>query len=162
MLVFLYLCNRLKENTTLTDVSIYPRASMKRMTTHSGLQKMIMTLYMAHQPYLTYLTIVMVSRLPLFSFFLSSTSFNSWFVICYVNAGRPLNLYRDQMMCLHYGRSNGGDRDQCINPEGLASFLGFLESLPSHTIEPNQESYEPTSPNTRYCFVLYLLFGYLV
>ncbi|XP_023773030.1 uncharacterized protein LOC111921679 isoform X1 [Lactuca sativa] len=64
--------------------------------------------------------------------------------------GRPLNLYRDQMMCLHYGRSNGGDRDQCINPEGLASFLGFLESLPSHTIEPNQESYEPTSPNTRY------------
>lgn len=64
--------------------------------------------------------------------------------------GGPLNLYREQMMCLHYGKSNGGDRDQCINPDGLASFLGFLESLPPHTIEPNQESFERTSPNTRY------------
>ncbi|KAL4558741.1 hypothetical protein LXL04_036943 [Taraxacum kok-saghyz] len=63
--------------------------------------------------------------------------------------GGPLNLYRDQMMCLQYERSksNGGDRDQCINPDGLASFLGFLESLPAHISEPNQD---PTSPNTRY------------
>ncbi|XP_024981356.1 uncharacterized protein LOC112518051 isoform X4 [Cynara cardunculus var. scolymus] len=64
--------------------------------------------------------------------------------------GGPLHLYRDQMMCLHFGRSSGGDRDQCINPDGLASFLGFLESLPAHSVEPNQESFERTTPNTRY------------
>lgn len=64
--------------------------------------------------------------------------------------GGPLHLYRDQMMCLHFGRYTGGDRDQCINPDGLASFLGFLESLPAHSVEPNQESFERTTPNTRY------------
>ncbi|MFS7975760.1 putative protein-serine/threonine phosphatase, protein kinase CMGC-GSKL family [Helianthus anomalus] len=60
--------------------------------------------------------------------------------------GGPLNLYREQMMCLHFGRSSAGDRDQCINPEGLASFLGFLGSLPTH----NHESFERATPNTRY------------
>lgn len=64
--------------------------------------------------------------------------------------GKPLNLYRDQMMCFHFGRSSGGDRDQCINPEGLASFLGFLESLPAQSVEQNKKSYEQTTPNTRY------------
>ncbi|KAJ9566900.1 hypothetical protein OSB04_002866 [Centaurea solstitialis] len=64
--------------------------------------------------------------------------------------GGPLHVYRDQMMCLHFGRSSGGDRDQCINPDGLASFLGFLESLPAPSAEPNQESFERTTPNTRY------------
>ncbi|KAK1412580.1 hypothetical protein QVD17_33952 [Tagetes erecta] len=66
------------------------------------------------------------------------------------NYGGPLNLYREQMMCLHFGRSSGGDRDQCINPEGLASFLGLLESLPSRSVEENQEFFEGTNPNTRY------------
>ncbi|PWA65453.1 protein phosphatase 2C family protein [Artemisia annua] len=64
--------------------------------------------------------------------------------------GGPVNLYRDQMMCLHFGRSGDRDRDQCINPDGLSSFLGFLESLPAHSVEQNQESYERTTPNTRY------------
>ncbi|XP_071717678.1 uncharacterized protein [Rutidosis leptorrhynchoides] len=64
--------------------------------------------------------------------------------------GGALNLYRDQMMCLHFGRSSGGDRDQCINPEGLASFLGFLESLPAPNVEHDHEFHGPTTPNTRY------------
>ncbi|XP_076914191.1 uncharacterized protein LOC143573109 isoform X1 [Bidens hawaiensis] len=66
------------------------------------------------------------------------------------NYGGPLNVYREQMMCLHFGGSNDGDRDQCINPEGLASFLGFLESLPAPNVNQNQESFESATPNTRY------------
>ncbi|KAI3760121.1 hypothetical protein L1987_50511 [Smallanthus sonchifolius] len=66
------------------------------------------------------------------------------------NFGGPLNVYREQMMCLHFGRSSGGDRDQCINPEGLASFLGLLESLPTDNVKQNQESFEGINPNTRY------------
>nr|XP_043635826.1 uncharacterized protein LOC122606978 isoform X2 [Erigeron canadensis] len=64
--------------------------------------------------------------------------------------GGPLNLYRDQMMCMHFGGSSSGDREQCINPEGLASFLGFLESLPVPSVEHNQEFDKHTTPNTRY------------
>ncbi|KAI7737817.1 hypothetical protein M8C21_028753 [Ambrosia artemisiifolia] len=66
------------------------------------------------------------------------------------NSGGPLNLYREQMMCLHFGKSSGGDRDQCINPEGLASFLGFLESLPTSNVKQNHESFERATPNKRY------------
>ncbi|KAI3806018.1 hypothetical protein L1987_21908 [Smallanthus sonchifolius] len=66
------------------------------------------------------------------------------------NFGGPLNVYREQMMCLHFGRSSGGDRDQCINPEGLASFLGLLASLPTDNVKQNQESFEGINPNTRY------------
>lgn len=33
-------------------------------------------------------------------------------------------------MCLHFGMTMDGIKDQCINPGGFASFIGLLESIP--------------------------------
>ncbi|KAK4848290.1 hypothetical protein QYF36_011360 [Acer negundo] len=46
--------------------------------------------------------------------------------------GGVLNSYNDQNMCLHFGMTMDGIKDQCINPEGFASFLSLLESIPFH------------------------------
>ena len=45
-------------------------------------------------------------------------------------SGGPLNLYNDQNMCLHFGMTTDGVKDQCIHLEGFANFLGLLESIP--------------------------------
>lgn len=96
---------------------------------------------------------------------LTSNNNYGWYnplMIFFVKSGGPLNLYREQMMCLHFGRSSGGDRDQCINPEGLASFLGLLESLPSRNVEDNQEFFEGTNPNTRFLFSMFYILLFLL
>ncbi|KAL9357866.1 hypothetical protein Peur_051119 [Populus x canadensis] len=64
--------------------------------------------------------------------------------------GGPLNLYNDQNMCLHFGMTIDGVTDQCIHPEGFASFLGLLESIPFHDVGSNYGSTEHAMPDLRY------------
>ncbi|KAL7198730.1 hypothetical protein ACSBR2_021101 [Camellia fascicularis] len=64
--------------------------------------------------------------------------------------GGPLNLYNDQNMCLQFGMTVNGDNDKCINPEGFAGFLGFLESIPIHDNGSDYGSAEHAMPDSRY------------
>ncbi|GAV87925.1 Pkinase domain-containing protein/PP2C domain-containing protein [Cephalotus follicularis] len=43
-----------------------------------------------------------------------------------------------------------GDKDQCINPEGFAKFLGLLESIPFHFAGSDHGSSEFSFPDSRY------------
>lgn len=43
-----------------------------------------------------------------------------------------------------------GAKDQCINPEGFASFLGLLQSIPLHDTGSNYGSFEYAMPDLRY------------
>lgn len=52
-------------------------------------------------------------------------------------------------MCMHFGMTTDGDKDQCINMEGFASFLGLLESIPVHNIGSNDESHGHAMPDSR-------------
>ncbi|KAL1825969.1 hypothetical protein DCAR_0314168 [Daucus carota subsp. sativus] len=62
--------------------------------------------------------------------------------------GGSLDLYSDQNMCLRYGMTNDGHRDQC--PEGIASFLSLLESIPIYNVGSDYGSNEHTVPYSRY------------
>lgn len=64
--------------------------------------------------------------------------------------GGPLYLYNDQNLCLHLGVTVDGTKDQCINPEGFANFLGLLESIPLHDTGSNYGSFEYAMPDLRY------------
>ncbi|KAJ6306595.1 hypothetical protein OIU78_021836 [Salix suchowensis] len=64
--------------------------------------------------------------------------------------GGPLNLYNDQNMCLHFGMTIDGVKDQCIHHEGFANFLGLLESIPFHDAGSNYGSTEYAMPDLRY------------
>ncbi|XP_059593788.1 uncharacterized protein LOC100263200 isoform X1 [Vitis vinifera] len=66
------------------------------------------------------------------------------------HCGGPLNLYNGQNLCLHFGMTTDGFKDQCINPEGFASFLGLLESIPFHNSDSNYGSFEYAMPDSRY------------
>ena len=68
--------------------------------------------------------------------------------------GGPLCLYNDQNFCLHLGMNVDGTKDQCINPEGFANFLGLLESIPLHDTGPNYGSFEYAMPDLRYIALL--------
>lgn len=67
-----------------------------------------------------------------------------------VDVGGYLNLYLDQNMCLRFGMTTDGYKDQCINPEGFASFLGLLESIPISNIGSDYGSNEHAVPDSRY------------
>lgn len=43
-----------------------------------------------------------------------------------------------------------GAKNQCINPDGFASFVGFLESIPFHDAGLGNGSFEYDIPNLRY------------
>lgn len=60
-----------------------------------------------------------------------------------------MNLYHDHNLCFHLGMATDGAKDQCINPEGFASFIGFLESIPFHDGGLNNGSFEYETPNLR-------------
>ncbi|PIN06965.1 Serine/threonine protein phosphatase [Handroanthus impetiginosus] len=49
----------------------------------------------------------------------------------------PLDLYNDQNICMHLGMYIDEERDQCMNSDGFASFLGLLESIPFHNTGQN-------------------------
>ncbi|XP_022145963.1 uncharacterized protein LOC111015293 isoform X2 [Momordica charantia] len=62
--------------------------------------------------------------------------------------GGSLNVYNDQNLCFHLGTTEA--KDQCFNPEGFASFLGFLESIPFHDPGPDYQLFEHPPPVLRY------------
>ncbi|XP_057965687.1 uncharacterized protein LOC131156200 isoform X3 [Malania oleifera] len=64
--------------------------------------------------------------------------------------GGYLNLYRDQNLCLHFGMTADGIRDQCRNTEGFDNFLSLLESIPFHSTGSNYRMIEHDMPNLRY------------
>ncbi|XP_050236552.1 uncharacterized protein LOC126686518 isoform X2 [Mercurialis annua] len=64
--------------------------------------------------------------------------------------GGPLHLYNDLNYCLHFEMTVGGAKDQCTNPEGFASFLGLLESIPFQDAGSNYGSTEYAMPDLRY------------
>ncbi|XP_041021197.1 uncharacterized protein LOC121262678 isoform X1 [Juglans microcarpa x Juglans regia] len=64
--------------------------------------------------------------------------------------GGPLDLHNDQSLCFYLGMTVDGAKDQCINPEGFASFLGLLQSIPLHDTGSNYGSFEYAMPDLRY------------
>lgn len=65
-------------------------------------------------------------------------------------SGGPLNLYTDQNLCFQFGMTTDEVKEQCINPEGFASFLGLLESIPFHNTGSSYGSFKYTTPDMRY------------
>ncbi|KAH7577592.1 hypothetical protein JRO89_XS01G0271400 [Xanthoceras sorbifolium] len=61
-----------------------------------------------------------------------------------------VNSYSDQNMCLLFGMTMDGIKDQCINPEGFASFLSLLESVTFHDAGSDLGSNEYAMPDLRY------------
>lgn len=94
--------------------------------------------------------LVLALIFPIKSCFSSKEQLVSLFILFSVGAGRYLNFYSDQNMCLRFGMSTDGYKDQCINPEGFASFLGLLESIPISNIGSNNGSNQHSTPDLRY------------
>ncbi|XP_011079915.1 uncharacterized protein LOC105163310 isoform X1 [Sesamum indicum] len=57
-----------------------------------------------------------------------------------------LDLYNDQHICVHFGMHIDEDKDQCMNSDAFARFLGLLESIPFHNTGQN----EHVTSDTRY------------
>ncbi|GAY55738.1 hypothetical protein CUMW_166470 [Citrus unshiu] len=70
--------------------------------------------------------------------------------------GELLNLYNDQNMCLHFGTTMDGIKDQCFKPGGFASFVGLLESIPFLDVGSEYGSNEYVMPER---YVLKKRFG---
>ncbi|KAL2323517.1 hypothetical protein Fmac_027896 [Flemingia macrophylla] len=65
-------------------------------------------------------------------------------------SGGPVNLYNDQNFCFHLGPTVNEAEDQCINPEGFASFIGLLESIPLHDTGSSNGSSDYSMPDLGY------------
>lgn len=61
----------------------------------------------------------------------------------------PIILYNDQNFCFHLGSTINEAKDQCINPEGFASFIGLLESIPLHETGSDNGSSDYSMPDSR-------------
>lgn len=61
-----------------------------------------------------------------------------------------VNLYHDHELCFSLGVTVDGAKNQCINPDGFASFVGFLESIPFHDAGLGNGSFEYDIPNLSY------------
>lgn len=64
--------------------------------------------------------------------------------------GGALNLYNDENFCFYFGMAIGGAKEQCINLEAFANFLGLLESIPFHDTGSSHGSDEHAMPDSRY------------
>ncbi|XP_027363677.1 uncharacterized protein LOC113871100 isoform X2 [Abrus precatorius] len=67
----------------------------------------------------------------------------------HADSGGPVYLYNNQDFCFHLGPNVNKAKDQCINPEGFASFIGLLESIPLHDAGSSNESSD-SMPDLRY------------
>ncbi|XP_045807659.1 probable protein phosphatase 2C 37 isoform X2 [Trifolium pratense] len=61
----------------------------------------------------------------------------------------PVILYNDQNFCFHLSSTINQAKDQCINPEGFASFIGLLESIPLIDAGSDNESSDYSMPDSR-------------
>ncbi|KAB1203336.1 putative protein phosphatase 2C 51 [Morella rubra] len=66
------------------------------------------------------------------------------------HCGGPLYSYNEQNMCFNLGMTVEGTKEECINPEGFASFLGLLESIPLHDTSSGYGWFEYVMPDLRY------------
>ncbi|KAH9729676.1 hypothetical protein KPL70_009419 [Citrus sinensis] len=78
------------------------------------------------------------------------------FLFIFLSVGELLNLYNDQNMCLHFGTTMDGIKDQCFKPGGFASFVGLLESIPFLDVGSEYGSNEYVMPER---YVLKKRFG---
>ncbi|CAK8571876.1 unnamed protein product [Lathyrus sativus] len=62
----------------------------------------------------------------------------------------PIILYSDQNFCFYLSSTINEAKDQCINPEGFASFIGLLESIPLHDTGSDNASSDYSMPDSRY------------
>ncbi|GAB2282328.1 hypothetical protein Dimus_016874 [Dionaea muscipula] len=67
-----------------------------------------------------------------------------------LHLGGALNLYNEQNFCFDFGIVSNGNRDQCMYQDGLAGFLGLLQSIPLHSSGPDFEYSERIKPEMRY------------
>lgn len=74
--------------------------------------------------------------------------------------GGPLYSYNEQNMCFNLGMTVEGTKEECINPEGFASFLGLLESIPLHDTSSGYGWFEYVMPDLRYIFFNLFFFLY--
>lgn len=65
------------------------------------------------------------------------------------------NLPHETGWCLPSGTATNENRDQCINPDSFATFLGLLESVPLHGFGANNGTDEIPFPNSRYLFFFF-------
>ncbi|CAJ1969377.1 unnamed protein product [Sphenostylis stenocarpa] len=69
----------------------------------------------------------------------------------HATSGGPVNLYdNNQNFCFHLGPTVNETEDQCINPEGFASFIGLLESIPLHDSDSSNGSTDYSMPDLKY------------
>ncbi|XP_058770917.1 uncharacterized protein LOC131644435 isoform X2 [Vicia villosa] len=62
----------------------------------------------------------------------------------------PIILYSDQNFCFYLSSNINEPKDQCINPEGFASFIGLLGSIPLHDTGSDDGSSDYSMPDSRY------------
>ncbi|CAI8602923.1 unnamed protein product [Vicia faba] len=62
----------------------------------------------------------------------------------------PIILYSDQNFCFYLSSTINEAKDQCINPEGFASFIGLLGSIPLHDTGSDNSSSDYSMPDSRY------------
>lgn len=67
----------------------------------------------------------------------------------FLDVDGPVNLYNKQNFCFDLGMTVNGAKEQCINPEAFASFIGLLESIPLHDTGSNNGSFDSSMPDTR-------------
>ncbi|XP_052731586.1 uncharacterized protein LOC108325860 isoform X3 [Vigna angularis] len=65
-------------------------------------------------------------------------------------SGGLVDLYNNQNFCFDYGPTINEPEDRCINPEGFASFIGLLESIPLHDTDSSNGSSDYSMPDLRY------------
>ncbi|XP_022640333.1 uncharacterized protein LOC106771884 isoform X5 [Vigna radiata var. radiata] len=65
-------------------------------------------------------------------------------------SGGLVDLYNNQNFCFDYGPTINEAEDRCINPEGFASFIGLLESIPLHDNDSRNGSSDYSMPDLRY------------
>ena len=61
-----------------------------------------------------------------------SVHLNTLWFFPFSAVGGPVYLYNNQNFCFHLGPIVNEAKDQCINPEAFANFIGLLESIPLH------------------------------
>lgn len=71
-------------------------------------------------------------------------------LVCLLSAsGGLVDLYNNQNFCFDYGPTINEAEDRCINPEGFASFIGLLESIPLHDNDSRNGSSDYSMPDLR-------------
>jgi len=64
-------------------------------------------------------------------------------------SGGLVDLYNNQNFCFDYGPTVNETEGRCINPEGFASFIGLLETIPLNDTDASNGSSDYSMPDLR-------------